>query len=178
TRSKGRRLTKSRASSPRPANVTLYPSERSTEAQLSRRVRASSTIRIRLEALASAGRARTSRPPASSLPLPVTAVTRPLHLLVTGPRAHPGSRATPSRGEKCAAVVGSAPRLGLDSISSVARTPQPMRQYYIIVATPQQRCGWESGFRCSVAAPLLRSEGSTQPEPRPSVAFDGQTREL
>ena len=50
-----RRLTVSSASSPRPMTVTLKPSIWSTLAQLSRRVRSSSTTRIRMLALTSAG---------------------------------------------------------------------------------------------------------------------------
>src|SRR6476646_7581125 len=50
-----RRLTVSMASSPRPITVTLYPSICSTLAQLSRRVRSSSTTRTRMLALTSLG---------------------------------------------------------------------------------------------------------------------------
>src|SRR5690606_19521745 len=60
-----RRFTTSSASSPRPIRVTLYPSIWSTLAQLSRRVRSSSTMRMRMLAFTSAGMDSGSRPPES-----------------------------------------------------------------------------------------------------------------
>ena len=65
-----RRLTVSIASSPRPTSVTLYPSIWSTLAQLSRRVRSSSTTRTRMLALTSLGMERGSRGASDAVGLP------------------------------------------------------------------------------------------------------------